>query len=331
MNYDDPLELDGYGRKSGLRRFIWRPKTWQETKDELQRTVNGAPEVVIKVEGGGMTPKDIKNYMGYISRNGKLPARDDRGEAVEGKEGVNNLHDSWDTDMARGLGRLHQSFNVILSMPKDTDPGTLFAAVTRFAAEQLPNHEYMLVLHTHETDPRQPAPKHPHVHLIIKAEDRDGQRLYIRKTTLRSWREAFAAQLRAHGIEANATSRSMRGVSFKRKRGAEFHILGRGAASSALAGRFAEAADDLERADPTPKPWELAMAARRRDVVRELAANAARLHAEGDTALAGQVARFAAELPPLDTERHKMQRAIAEQVNERLRVAQDGPESDKTR
>lgn len=331
MNLDDPLELNDYGHRSGLRRLIWRPKTWQETKDELRRTVNHAPEVVIKVEGGGLTPQNIKNYMSYITRGGKLPAVDDRGDPVIDKNGVNNLHAAWDTDMGRGQGTLHQSFNVILSMPKGTDPGGLFSAARRFAGEQLSNHEYMLVLHTTETDPRQPAPDHPHVHLIIKAEDRDGQRLYIRKATLRIWREAFAAQLRAHGIEANATPRYMRGVSLKAKRRAEYQIIKRGATPTALQKRFADSADDLQRRNTTPKNWEVAMAARRRDVVRELTANTAKLREEGETALATQVERFAAQLPPLDTERHKMQRAIAEQVQERHRTQQKSADSDRTR
>jgi hypothetical protein len=64
------------------------------------------------------------------------------------------------------------------------------------------------------------------------------------------------------------------------------------------------------------------MAARRRDVLKELARNAAALRDEGDVELAEQVERFASELPPLDSERRRIQRALVEQVNARLQRQQ---------
>jgi anti-sigma-K factor RskA len=65
------------------------------------------------------------------------------------------------------------------------------------------------------------------------------------------------------------------------------------------------------------------MAARRRDILRDLTNNAKRLRDEGEMDFAEQVERFARELPPLDTERRKMQRAILTQVEERLRQQYD--------
>jgi len=58
------------------------------------------------------------------------------------------------------------------------------------------------VLHTDQ--------EHPHVHLAIKAISEHGQRLNIRKATLRDWRRQFAHHLRAQGIAANATERAVR-------------------------------------------------------------------------------------------------------------------------
>lgn len=46
-----------------------------------------------------------------------------------------------------------------------------------------------------------------------KAVSEDGERLNIRKATLREWRGRFAEQLRAHGVSANATERAARGQS----------------------------------------------------------------------------------------------------------------------
>jgi hypothetical protein len=289
--------------------------------------------------------------MKYISRDGQLPAADEKGEQVDGRAAIADTHAAWNLDLQRQAGwvtnskkgragqteQLHQTFDVIFSMPVGTDPQRLFAAVQAFAHDHFPERQYLMVLHTPETDP---APKskradHPHVHAIIRAEDDHGQRLYIRKGTLRAWREAFAAQLRDHGVEANATSRAARGVSLKAARGPEWHIQQRyeenqragkpAEPPKARTARFEQAAQELQAGRTEPKPWELAMAVRRRDVLREYAASAARLRAEGDAELAAEVERFAAALPPLDTERHQMQRAIADQVRERTQA----PDQDK--
>lgn len=61
------------------------------------------------------------------------------------------------------------------------------------------------------------------------------------------------------------------------------------------------------------------MASRRRDVMRELARNAARLRKEGDNELADEVDRFMQAMPQVDSERRQMQRALIEQVQRRVK------------
>jgi hypothetical protein len=251
---------------------------------------------------------------------------DQDGQHLGGKDSIRNVHASWDLDFQRAHdnrgGALHHSFNIIFSMPAKTAPDKLLAAVQAFAQQHFARRQYIMALHTPETDPSDDPPPHPHVHVIVRAEDEDGHRLHIRKSTLRIWRESFAAELRARGIEANATSRAERGVSLKGRGSAEYHIKERGDVSTAEAGRFAEAADDLRKGDTQPKPWEVAMAARRRDMLKELARNATALRHEGDVELAEKVERFARELPPLDSERRRMQRALVEEVKARLQREQ---------
>jgi len=322
------------GRKSGLRRLVYRPQVqwrnadsgWQSTKDRLRRTVARVPEVVIKVTGGGSKSAGVLRYMNYISRRGMLMTVDQDGEHLGGKDSIEKVHASWDLDLQRAHDTrgtaLHHSFNIIFSMPAKTDPDKLLAAVQAFAQQHFARRQYIMALHTLETDPSDDPPPHPHVHVIVRAEDEDGHRLHIRKSTLRIWRESFAAELRALGIEANATSRAERGVSLKGRGSAEYHIRERGDVSTAEAQRFAEAVDELRKGDTQPKPWEIAMAARRRDVLKELARNATALRHEGDVELAEKVERFAHELLPLDSERRRMQRALVEQVKARLQREQ---------
>jgi type IV secretory pathway VirD2 relaxase len=64
-----------------------------------------------------------------------------------------------------------------------------------------------MVLHTDQ--------KHPHVHLVVKAENELGHRLRIDKQRLREWREDFARLMREQGIAAKATSRAIRGENKK--------------------------------------------------------------------------------------------------------------------
>lgn len=361
----DVRDPDHRGRRSGLRRLVYRPpgenasvgspgghaRDWAAIKDQLRRTVQRSPEVVIIVEGGGRKDEHgnrsslrdidgVRKYMLYISRNGKLPASNEQGEQVSGREEIAETHASWNLDLQRQIGwvtnsrngrggkieQLHQTFGVIFSMPRGTDPVGLFAAVQAFARDHFANRQYLMVLHTPETDPAPTSKRadHPHVHVILRAEDDDGQRIYIRKEDLRSWREAFAAHLRARGIEANATSRAERGRSLKAIRGPEHHIMqrwkqGRGDPSRAQALRFEQAAQELQDGRTEAKPWEIAMAARRRDVERELSQSVARLRQEGDHELAEQVEQFMKDMPPVDSERRQIQRALIEQVKERLK------------
>jgi hypothetical protein len=345
MSSKRTLLPDRDGRKSGLRRLVYRPQTasenramdWQATKDRLRRTVTRVPEVVIKVTGGGSQAAGVLRYMNYISRGGALITADENGQRHTGQDCIRDLHASWDLDLQcthdrRGVA-LHRSFNIIFSMPAKTNPTKLFEAVQAVAQDQFMGRQYIMSLHTPETDPSANPPPHPHVHVIVRAEDEDGRRLHIRKATLRIWREAFSAELRARGIEANATSRAERGVSLKARGSAEYHIRERGDVPMAEGWRFAQAAADLRRGETEAKPWEVAMAARRRDVLKELAQNAATLREEVDAELAEQVERFARELPPLDTERRKMQRALVEQINARLQRQQmkDSDPSDHRR
>src|SRR6185312_3226236 len=64
-------------------------------------------------------------------------------------------------------------------------------------------HRYAMVLHTDQ--------RHPHVHLVVKAEGLRGRRLHIDKQLLREWRGDFARYMREQGVAANATKRFIRG------------------------------------------------------------------------------------------------------------------------
>lgn len=87
----------------------------------------------------------------------------------------------------------------------------MLAAAKTFAREKFgTEHRYSMVLHTDQ--------RHPHVHLVIKAEGMRGRRLHIDKGMLRQWRADFARHLRDLGIESNATPRFVRGHTARKHR-----------------------------------------------------------------------------------------------------------------
>jgi Relaxase/Mobilisation nuclease domain len=167
--------------------------------------VRHAPQVMVKVTGGGRGMGAIAAHLRYISKSGRLPFEDDRGVVRDGPEALRDLVDKWRCAGGRipeRSGR-REAFNIMLSMPTGTRPEIVRNAAREFAAAELGNHRFVMVLHTHQAN--------PHVHLAVRAEGRDGRRINPRKQDLRRWREVFAEKLRGWGIEAEASSRVTRG------------------------------------------------------------------------------------------------------------------------
>jgi hypothetical protein len=174
--------------------------------------VRNAPQVMVKVTGGGRGMAVIAAHLRYISKSGRLPFEDDRGVVRDGPEALRDVIDQWRC----GGGRIperserREAFNLMLSMPARTDPEILRNAVREFARDEFGNHRYVMVLHTHQAN--------PHVHLAVRAEGRDGHRLNPRKQDLRRWREIFAERLRGWGIEAEASPQVARGSQYRTDR-----------------------------------------------------------------------------------------------------------------
>jgi len=174
-----------------------------------------APQVMVKVTGGGRGMGAIAAHLRYIAKAGRLPIEDDRGAVREGKEALSAITDQWRFGGTRipEVSERREAFNIMLSMPTGTDARVLQQAAREFAKAELANHRYVMVLHTHQAN--------PHVHLSVRAEGRDGKRLNPRKEDLHRWREVFAEKLRDWGVEAEASSQATRGVSRRSLRGWE--------------------------------------------------------------------------------------------------------------
>lgn len=142
--------------------------------------------------------------------------RADDGERLQGRGFEKELLEDWDLDLEARRRHTERAIaaggkppklvhNFVFSMPKETPPEKVLRAVEVFAREKFTlKHRYAIALHVDQG--------HPHVHVVVKAVSEQGGRLYIRKPTLREWRQDFAQYLRDLGVEANATERAVRGA-----------------------------------------------------------------------------------------------------------------------
>jgi len=164
-----------------------------------------APQVMVKVTGGGRGMRAIAAHFRYIAKAGRLPFEDDRGVVREGKDALRALTDQWryGGSEIRETSSRREAFNVVLSMPRGTDLLIVQRAAREFAKAEFANHRYVMVLHDHQAN--------PHVHLSVRAESKNGRRLNPRKADLQRWRETFAERLRGWGIDAEASRQATRG------------------------------------------------------------------------------------------------------------------------
>ena len=175
-------------------------------RERIEATVvRRAPQVMVKVTGGGRGMKAIAAHFRYISKNGRLDIEDDRGDTSRGKSVLHGLADDWryGGTFIDDIGDRREAYNIMLSMPRGTDPLAVQRAAREFAKVELADHKYVMVLHDHQAN--------PHVHISVRAESRHGKRLNPRKADLHRWRETFAEKLRDQGIEAEATRQATRG------------------------------------------------------------------------------------------------------------------------
>jgi hypothetical protein len=179
-------------------------------RERIEATVvRRAPQVMVKVTGGGRGMQAIAAHFRYISKNGRLDIEDERGETMRGREALHALTDDWRfggslIDDIPAPGQRREAFNLMLSMPRGTDPLIVQKAAREFAQTELADHKYVMALHDHQAN--------PHVHISVRAESKHGKRLNPRKADLHRWRETFAEKLRGYGIEAEATRQATRGL-----------------------------------------------------------------------------------------------------------------------
>ena len=300
---ESTFDLFSYGRRGPGRRDHLSPAQIEQ----IARTATRTPEVMVKVLPKGATSlAAVSKHIDYVGRNGELELETDDGRTLQGADVGNELLQDWDLDLDEyrrksglnaGLGKppprlVHK---LVFSMPPGTAPGKVLTAVQNFCREEFAlKHRYVLGLHTDEL--------HPHVHVVLKAVSEQGQRLHIRKATLREWRLGFAEHLRAVGIAANATPRVFRGITTPRKPDSIHRAWMRGE-STHMRKRAEEAARDLLAGHRGVDPEKTNLLRTRSEVEHGWRAVGEMLVDADRPWLATKVSQFVEQLPPAKTER----------------------------
>jgi hypothetical protein len=277
--------------------------------DYIRRTVSRAPEVMVKVTGGGTKTGAVGAHFAYISRKGELAIETDDGYRVAGRDAQKALLNDWHLELSAGqyrgprdgrvtARRVKLVHNIVFSMPSPTPPEKVLAAARKFAREKFAlQHRFAMALHTDQ--------QHPHVHMVVKAESEHGRRLHIDKAMLREWREDFARLMREQGIAANATPRALRGKNKGKTNDAIYRAQRRGA-SHAVRDRVTDVVNELMSTGTVRDPAKSHMLETRTAVVAAWTKTADQLDAQGEAILAGEVRYFSRHLPPVLTDRERL-------------------------
>jgi hypothetical protein len=156
--------------------------------------------------------------------------------------------------------------------------------------------------------------------MVVKAMGEQGERLNIRKATLRGWRLEFARQLREQGIEANATQRAVRGENKTPKRDGIYRAMLRGE-STHMRNRAERVAKELLTGDWRIDPGKATLSNTRKEIDRGWRAVSELLDRQGHSELADGVRHFSSNMERPLTDREQ----IAAEVIERAHGARVPP------
>ena len=318
------LDIAAYARRGPGRRDHLSPGKIEQ----IARTVRHTPEVMIKVlSRGGQDLKAVRRHLDYLRdrEEGELAIETDDGERLTGPGVAKSLTEDWNLDLqehrhrsdldGRGRHSMKLVHKLMFSMPAGTPPQKVLEAVKNFAREEFAlKHRYAMVLHTDEP--------HPHVHMVVRAVSEQGERLHIRKATLRAWRREFARHLRALGVPANATERAVRGENRSPKLDGIYRAEQRGESWRARS-RVEKVSREIFTGRVRNEPGKETLIETRRAIERGWWEASEILARQGQRDLAKEVKQFVGRMSPPRTNREM----IAEELRkyQRNAPAREGP------
>lgn len=285
----------------------------------LRRFLQGVPEAVTLAGKGVRTAAGVRKHLGYISRYGELPLWDEAGLRRQGRQDVADLTRDW--ACAERLDSLRRAGGVMarpltLTAPPGSDPMAVRQATAAFLRANY-RFDYVYAFHTDRP--------HPHAHVLFRSLAPDGARLIWSPEDLQRDRGRFAAFLRAHGIEVQATPRRLRHQPGRSAPPRLWRISQRLAPAHqmelitfrALAREAAQIAGSPSQMDPER---EARVERARQRTQGELLALSKRLTSSPDALdreLANDLRAYVANAPEMMTERRRLARQIRNRLDGR--------------
>lgn len=198
---------------------------------QVAAMVRKAPQVMVKITGGGADMRRIGSHIDYIARGGRykkkgeeeLEIETDDGQTIQGEDARRRLKElfafsgtpipaevqDFKGDNTHTRRQRREALNMILSMPHGINREQVKAAARATVKELFGDNHLYAMVHHEDTD-------HQHTHVAVKMAGHDGKRLNPKKADLENWRLVFAKHLNNRGIDAVATRRRVR---LQRKKG----------------------------------------------------------------------------------------------------------------
>lgn len=294
------------------------------------------PQAIVKVSSWGKSRGRIAAHLDYISRHGDYPLENPEGDFVQSKEEQAELLDDWFQDVSKRKGARH-SAQIVLSAPKGADPDAARDAVRETARSYFGGkYEYVFAFHHKSVGHRaDAATEHPHGHLVVKAMGKDSQQLRLGKKELHELRQVFAKELRARGIQVDASYRNERGKGTKGQKQAVVNMRKRGADlkvdKTLIDSVMTEIKEELaiqKKVDLKPKhEWEKkqhSAAQKRRNEYRKLSTELERSNDPKVKNMAKSIGEYADSMPDPKTVRQQLKEHLAEQVSNRQQQTEKG-------
>lgn len=158
--------------------------------------------VEIAFSGAAHGKNGATYHLAELARGG--PAQRDDGKRLATDVEARTVAASWAKQLDSREAR--DVMHLVLSAKAGADPQAVTNAARSFLKENFADHKFAFGLHTDKLE----SAGHMHVHAIVAVRGETGQRLRPGPTTLRAWRESYAAHAQEQGLKIVATSAAER-------------------------------------------------------------------------------------------------------------------------
>ena len=163
-------------------------------------------QVVVKITGCDGTFDKLKSHIRYISRHGEVTVFTAYGEAINGRENLKQIWDSFNDCEYKipskkeletnAQKEQRETIHLVFSMKDYTNATNEQIAKAAMATigSKYPDNYFVLASHNDTA--------HPHTHLVLKVRDTFGNRINPKKKDLDELRKNFVLELNKLGVDA---------------------------------------------------------------------------------------------------------------------------------